>query len=57
MVNDGTGEGLQSDHSGVVNVALCDGSVRSLSGSMDPQGIKAASTINGGDDAGTINEY
>jgi len=54
VVNDGTGEGLQSGHSGVVNAVFCDGSARSLSDSMDPEGIRAASTINAGDDASTI---
>ena len=48
-VNDGTAQGISSDHPGVANAAMCDGSVHRISSGTDPEQIKAMSTINGGE--------
>jgi len=49
QINDGSGNGIRSDHSGQVNVAFCDGSVQSLFIATDPEEIEAMSTRNGGE--------
>ena len=38
---------ISSPHPGGANVALCDGSVRFLSSSLDPKLLEALTTING----------
>ncbi len=38
---------ISSPHSNGANVALCDGSVRFLSSSLDPKLLEALTTING----------
>ena len=49
-INDGSAQGISSSHGGgVVNAAMCDGSVHSLSNSTAPQQIKAMTTIAGGE--------
>ena len=48
-INDGVGTGIQSEHSEAVNVLYCDGSVRSLPASTDPDEVKAQATIAGGE--------
>jgi len=48
-VNDGTTQGISSNHAGVANAALCDGSVRSISNTVSPSEIRAMSTIAGGE--------
>jgi prepilin-type processing-associated H-X9-DG protein len=40
---------ISSAHAGVANVLFCDGSVRSLSSSMDPKVLEALITIDGGE--------
>ncbi|MEE8450435.1 MAG: DUF1559 domain-containing protein [Thermoguttaceae bacterium] len=49
MVNDGTSQGISSDHASVANAAMCDGSVHSISSGVSPNEIKAMSTIDGGE--------
>ncbi len=39
-------------HEGLVNAAMADGSVRSLSENIDPQVLKALTTISGGEPVG-----
>ncbi|MBN2291150.1 MAG: DUF1559 domain-containing protein [Pirellulales bacterium] len=46
------GPGLKSQHPGVVNVVLCDGSVRSLSNNIDPNVLKSLTTPKGGERVG-----
>ena len=48
-INDGSGAGIESDHSGVANVGFGDGSVRSLHSGIDPQALEAMTTISGGE--------
>ncbi len=48
-INDPSGQGIRSDHVGVVNVLHCDGSVHSLFEGLDAESIKAMSTIAGGE--------
>lgn len=48
-VNADKGPGLRSRHAGGVNVALCDGSVRFLNESTDPEQLEAMTTIDAGD--------
>ena len=47
---DAMGGGLRSHHPGVVNVTLCDGSVRSVSEDIDPRVLDNLATRNGGED-------
>ncbi len=49
MIDDGTGQGIQSDHPGGAGAAMCDGSVRFLDGSTDPETLRSMSTIAGGE--------
>jgi prepilin-type processing-associated H-X9-DG protein len=44
------GQGIRSDHPGVVNALFCDGAVRSISTPLDPRALEAMSTIAGGED-------
>lgn len=41
--------GIQSDHPGGVNALICDGAVRFLEDTTDPETVKALSTIDGGE--------
>jgi len=56
-INDGSGEGIRSDHVIGVNVLFCDGSVRMLGSENDPQQIKAMTTIAGGEGVDGVVEY
>jgi len=49
-INDPDRWGICSRHPGGAQVAMCDGSVRLLPDSTDPELVKGASTINGGED-------
>ena len=49
FIDDGDGQGGESDHPGVVNAAFADGSVHSLSSDFDPEALKAMTTIHGGE--------
>jgi len=49
QINSPTGTGIRSHHPGGVNVALCDGSVRFLPDTINPQTLKALITIAGGE--------
>ena len=49
-LNDFSEEGIRSDHQDGVNIALCDGSVRVLPDSTDPNLIRNMSTIAGAED-------
>ena len=53
-VNDGSGQGIQSNHPGGANVGFCDGSVHFFREDLDPNAIKAMSTIAGGEDTDII---
>lgn len=44
------GQGIKSHHPGVVNVTLCDGSVRSVSEDIDPRLLQSMITRSGGED-------
>ena len=44
------GQGMKSQHPGVVNVTFCDGSVRSVSDAIDPRVLQNLATRNGGED-------
>ena len=46
-INDPSGKGIRSKHPGVVNVAYCDGSVRSLNDGTDPDEVRGMTTIGG----------
>ena len=48
-INDPLGPGISSNHPGVANVLLCDGSVHSMYEGTDPETIKAMTTIAGGE--------
>ncbi len=48
-INDLSGQGISSEHPGIVNVLHCDGSVHSLFEGLDAESIKAKSTIAGGE--------
>ncbi|NQU20302.1 MAG: DUF1559 domain-containing protein [Candidatus Nealsonbacteria bacterium] len=48
-INDGSGEGIRSNHRGGVHVGSCDGSVRFLSDQTDPNEIRGMTTISGGE--------
>jgi len=54
LVNDPIDPGIQSDHPGCANVAMCDGSVQALPDSTDPERVEAMSTIAGGE---TVDEF
>ena len=47
--------GISSGHPDVVNAALCDGSVRAISDSTDPETVKAMATIAGGEATPVVN--
>jgi prepilin-type processing-associated H-X9-DG protein len=49
QINDGSGNGIRSNHPGCANAAFCDGSVQDLSEATAPEDIKAMTTINGGE--------
>lgn len=51
-INRPGGAGLQGPHPGVINVGMCDGSVRSISEDIDPTVLKAMTTRDGGEDVG-----
>ena len=48
-INNSKRQGISSYHPGGVNVAFCDGSVRFLNDSTNPQLVKAMLTIDGGE--------
>lgn len=48
-INDGTPQGIRSQHPGCANVLFCDGTVRTLRDTADPALIKAMTTIAGGE--------
>jgi len=48
-INDGSPEGIRSDHPGGANVLFCDGSVRFLSDMTSPSDLKSMTTIAGGE--------
>jgi len=49
VVNEGVGNGIGSRHPGVANVVFCDGSVRSIDKSIDPESLRGMTTIAGGE--------
>jgi prepilin-type processing-associated H-X9-DG protein len=49
-INDPDRPCIRSRHTGIANVAFCDGSVLSLEDSIPPETIKALTTIAGGED-------
>ena len=49
LVNDPVDGGVESEHMGGANVLFCDGAVTFLSESIDPELMKAMSTIAGGE--------
>jgi hypothetical protein len=48
-VNDGTPEGIRSQHPGCAHALFCDGGVHTLRDTADPAQIKAMTTIAGGE--------
>ncbi len=48
-INTSKRQGISSNHPSGANVAFCDGSVRLLSNSYNPQLVKALLTVNGGE--------
>ena len=48
-INSSKRQGISSYHPGGVNVAFCDGSVRFLRDSINPQLVRAMLTIDGGE--------
>jgi len=48
-INDGTPNGIRSQHPGCANVLFCDGGVHTLRDTADPARIKAMTTIAGGE--------
>jgi prepilin-type processing-associated H-X9-DG protein len=50
QANDGSPEGIRGNHSGQVHVLFADGSARALDFSVDPETIKAMTTIAGGEE-------
>lgn len=48
-INTSKRQGISSNHPSGANVAFCDGSVRLLSNSYNPQLVKAMLTVNGGE--------
>ncbi len=50
-INTSKRQGISSNHPSGANVAFCDGSVRLLSKSYNPQLVKAMLTVNGGEKA------
>ena len=53
---DSLGQGMKSHHPGVVNIGLCDGSVRSVSQDIDPRVLQNLATRNGDEDVGGFNQ-
>jgi prepilin-type processing-associated H-X9-DG protein len=53
-INGSKRTGISSYHVGGANVALCDGTVRLLKNSTNPQLVKAMLTINGGESAPSV---
>jgi prepilin-type processing-associated H-X9-DG protein len=51
-INDGTPNGIRTQHPEGANVLFCDGSVRTLPQSTDPTRIKAMTTVSGGEVVG-----
>ena len=51
------GQGIKSHHPGVVNVTLCDGSVKSVSQGIDPVVLQSLITRNGGEDVSNFHRY
>ncbi len=49
QINDGSGQGIRSNHPGGVCVGFCDGSVHFLSDSTPPGTVRAMTTIAGGE--------
>jgi prepilin-type processing-associated H-X9-DG protein len=49
-INDGTPQGIRSEHGAVANVLFCDGAVYPLGDTTDPARIEAMTTIAGGED-------
>ena len=49
-INDGTAEGIRSEHPGLANVLFCDGTVHTVPDTTDPARIRAMSTIAGGEE-------
>jgi uncharacterized protein DUF1559 len=54
--DDSTDRGIRSHHVDVVNVTLCDGSVKSISKDIDPKLLKALITIDGGESVESFHE-
>ena len=50
-INDKSRPGFRSMHPGQVNVLFCDGAVRAVKDDVDPEVLKAAITISGGEPA------
>lgn len=50
QINDPAGMSIRSNHPGVANVVLADGSVQSISENIDPKALKALITIAGGEE-------
>jgi len=55
-INRDSGAGIGSPHPAVINVLFCDGTVRSLAKSTDPEKMKALSTIDGGEDVSFLDD-
>jgi len=51
-INNPSGQGIRSYHPGGANVAMCDGSVRFISATINPQTLKALITKAGGEPVG-----
>jgi prepilin-type processing-associated H-X9-DG protein len=55
-VNDPAGNSISSRHPGVANVAFADGSVQSIDDDIDPETVKAMTTIAGGEEVSEFYE-
>jgi hypothetical protein len=53
-INGGAGNGIGSRHPSVANVLLCDGTVRSIDESIDPELLRGMTTVAGGEDVGSF---